>query len=131
MEIAIGIAGLLIAWFTYQKTFLSKPNDEIENLLLHFRTTQSMSKKVQAKLKDYAEMNNVWNVDMFPNITFEKYIGTMEETYERNLSDKLINDILLEKPSKSILISMTKSLEKQLEALNILDTQINLLSEKH
>lgn len=130
MEIAIGIVGLLIAWFTYQKTFLSKPKEEIENFLLHFRSTQSMSKKVQTKLKEYAEMNNAWDKDMFPNITFAKYIDTMKESYEKNLSDKLIKDILNEKSSKSIIISMTKSLEAQLEALNILDAQINLISQK-
>jgi len=47
IEITIGILGLLIAWFTYQKTFLDKPKEEIEHFTIQFRATQTTSLKVR------------------------------------------------------------------------------------
>jgi hypothetical protein len=44
--ITIGILGLLIAWFTYQKTFLDKPKEEMEHLKIQFRATQTTSMEV-------------------------------------------------------------------------------------
>ncbi|MCG2618029.1 hypothetical protein LZZ85_27245 [Terrimonas sp. NA20] len=118
MEITIAIFSLLIAWFTYRKTFHAKSREEIENFVTHYRATQAMSRKVQQKLKDYA--NNTpggWDRQIFNDVTFRQYLSMIERSYESNLSDKLLQDALEGKPSKNLLVSMTKDLETQLSEL--------------
>ncbi|WP_199119227.1 hypothetical protein [Pedobacter sp. ASV28] len=130
MEIAIAVIGLLIAWFTYQKTFLAKPKEEIENFIVHFRATQTMSKQVQQKLADFANANEAWDMDIFPNITYRMYIEAMKQAYGYNLSDQLLQKTLEAKPTKTLITSMTKSLETQLDELSRLDSRITMAGKR-
>jgi len=126
MEIAIGIIGLLIAWFTYQKTFLAKPKEEKEHLLSLFYATQKISKQVQEDLTQYAVQYNTLGIELYPGITYDIYISSMKDAYNTNLSDDLYNKIKNEKLTKSVISSMAKSLEKQLESLQLMQSEINM-----
>lgn len=117
IEIIIGVLGLLIAWFTYQKTFLDKPKEEIEHLIIQFRATQSTSLKVRNQLIELVNSQNIGENEIFSGVTFNTYIKLMTETYDKNLSDELLENTLKLNPSKAILKSMTNSLEKQLAEL--------------
>ena len=127
IEIIIGVLGLLIAWFTFQKTFLEKPKEEIEHLTIQFRATQTTSLKVQDNLKTLSEDYGMGANELFPGITIDQYIRLMTDSYEKNLSDKILSDILSSKPSRSILKSMITSLEKQHVELMTLETGTNAL----
>ena len=125
IEITIGLLGLLIAWFTYQKTFLDKPKEEIEHLSVQFRATQITSLKVRNELIKLSRDFNMGPRELFQGMTIDQYIRLMTESYEKNLSDGLLTKMLELKPSRSMLRSMISSLEKQHAELITLETGIN------
>ncbi|HET9055786.1 MAG TPA: hypothetical protein VFN30_02950 [Chitinophagaceae bacterium] len=126
MEIIIGIAGLLIAWLTYKKTFLSEPKEEKEHLLAQFLATQKISNQTKKNLIEFATANNAFDKELFPEVTYQSYITKMETSYNENLSDELFEKLKKMKLSKSNILSMTKSLERQFEALLQINTQVEL-----
>ncbi|MBP1222909.1 hypothetical protein [Flavobacterium sp. 1355] len=93
MEIFIGVAALLIAWLTYQKTFNSKPDEERNNLLAVFITTQKLHLEVQSILQKYIDDNDGANHELYPNITFQKMLDMYKQEYEKGLSDKVYNEL--------------------------------------
>lgn len=125
IEITIGILGLLIAWFTYQKTFLDKPKEEIEHLKIQFLATQTTSMKVRNDLIRLSQEYGMGSSELFRGMTIDNYIRLMTETYEKNLSDELLDKMLILKPSRSLLRSMISSLEKQHSELITLETMVN------
>lgn len=125
IEITVGILGLLIAWFTYQKTFLDKPKEEIEHLKIQFRATQNTSMKVRNDLIRLSQVYGMGSSELFQGITIDNYIRLMKEAYEKNLSDELLDNMLTLKPSRSLLKSMISSLEKQHSELIMLETMVN------
>lgn len=125
IEITIGILGLLIAWFTYKKTFLDKPKEEIEHLKTQFGATQTTSMKVRNDLIRLSQQYGMGSNDLFLEMTIDNYIRLMEETYDKNLSDELLDKMLKLKPSRSILKSMINSLEKQHTELIMPETMVN------
>lgn len=125
IEIAIGILGLLIAWFTYQKTFLDKPKEEIEHLKVQFRASQTTSMKVRTDLIRLSQVYGMGSSELFKGMTIDNYIGLMKETYEKNLSDELLDNMLKLKPSRSLLKSMINSLEKQHNELIRLESMVS------
>lgn len=124
----IAILGLYIAWSTYRKTYFSKPIEEKENLLALFRTAQALSLQLQSELLRYATDNDKMQSLIFEGISFEKYISTMKASYASNLSDQLYGELTRMDLSKSNIASMTKSIENQIEALNILQSNLKAIS---
>lgn len=125
IEIIIGILGLFIAWFTYQKTFLDTPKEEIEHLTIQFKATQATSMKVRDNLIKLSTEYDMGSNELFPGMTIDYYIRLMTDSYEKNLNDKLLTEMLALKPSKSMLKSMISSLEKQHAELITLETGTN------
>lgn len=80
IEIAIGTAGLIIAWFTFKKTFYSQPVEEKQNLIALFLATQTLSKDVSRRLFDYTSKHNAFEMDLLPGITYRKYLAALEES---------------------------------------------------
>jgi len=74
IEITIAIIGIVIALTTYiqgQKPTeikLSEPNEEIENLKVHFLVNQKLSLEIQEILENYIVDNNAYE-----KLIFEKY----------------------------------------------------------
>lgn len=127
MGIVISIIGVLIAGWAIKLQFFSKPQEELDLLKLQFRTTQKLSLQVQKELEDLIIQYNGWYREMFPNITYGAYFEEMKSSYKKNLSDELLNNIVSLNPTKSTIMSMIKSLETQFEALNQVQSQLNLL----
>ncbi|TWR30410.1 hypothetical protein FPZ43_05570 [Mucilaginibacter pallidiroseus] len=124
IETIIGLAGLLIAWLTYKKTYLDKPNEEIEHFVTQFKATQGMSVKVRQMLKQYADENKAYSLEIFNGITIQSYLIMMNDSFEKNLHDDLLKKTIQLNPSKIMLASMTKSLEEQLKALTQVESLI-------
>lgn len=127
MGIVISIIGVLIAGWAIKLQFFSKPQEELDHLKLQFRTTQKLSLQVQKELEDMIIQYNGWYREMFPNITYGAYLEEMKSSYKKNLSDELLNNIVSLNPTKSTIMSMIKSLETQFEALNQIQSQLNIL----
>lgn len=125
IEITIGILCLLIAWFTYQKTFLDKPKEEIEHLKIQFRATQATSMKVRTDLIRLSQVYGMGSREFIAGITIDNYISLMKQTYEKNLSDEVLENVITSKPSRSLLKSMISSLEKQHAELITLETMVS------
>lgn len=126
MEILIGLLALIIAILTFKFSFFRKPKEELEHLKIQFRTTQNLSIKVQKELAIYITKNNASNEVLFGNVTCSVYLTKMKESFEKNLSDKLFNNLDELKLTKSIILSMTKSLEEQFNALLQVQTFLEL-----
>lgn len=120
MEILIGVAGLLIAWLTYHKTFNSTPDirEERNNLLGVFITTQKLHLEVQSIIQKYIDENNGAEHLLYPNITFQQYLDVAKVEFEKGLSDKVFQDL----KNNSI---YTKSNIATFQ--NMIDTQHNAL----
>ncbi|MHC0447994.1 hypothetical protein ACWA1F_21480 [Flavobacterium sp. 3-218] len=93
MEIFIAIAGLIIAWLTFQKTFYSKPKEEKDNLLGTFLTTQKLHLEVQSLLQKYIDDNNGAEHFIYPDITFQHLLNMYKQGFEKDLSDKVYQDL--------------------------------------
>ena len=124
----VGVLGLLIAWLTYKKTFMSEHKEEREHLIIQFRATQRLSRQVQDELNAYAILHDAYGKEIFPNVTYQAYINAMHDTYSYNLSEELLQKVSNEKLPKLILQSMTKSLESQFEALLQIQTSLKMIS---
>lgn len=93
MEIFIGLAGLIIAWLTYNKTFNSKPDEERNNLLGIFIATQKLHLEVQSIIQKYIDDNDGANHQLYTNITFQQYLIVAKQEYDKGLSDKVYQEL--------------------------------------
>jgi hypothetical protein len=133
METVYGIATILatvIAWITLRKTFHSKPKEEIEHLVVQFRSTQRLSRETREIVIQCATQFDCWNENLMPGVTYSTYVDVMYKTYQENLSDELLEKLLNEQPNKSISKSMIRSLESQFDALSAIKSQMQLALSK-
>ncbi|MCG6189265.1 hypothetical protein [Maribellus maritimus] len=126
MEILIGLVALIVAILTFKFSFFRKPKDELEHLKIQFKATQNLSNKIQNELTIYISKNNASNEIIFGDITCSRYLSKMKESSEKNLSDKLFDNFDELKLTKPTILSMTKSLEEQFNALLQVQTFIEL-----
>lgn len=93
MELFIGIAGLIITWLTFQKTFYSKPDEERNNLLGTFIATQKLHLEVQSLLQKYMDENDGAEHFIYPEITFQHLLNMYKQGFEKDLSNKVYEDL--------------------------------------
>lgn len=118
MEIFIGIAGLIIAWLTYQKTFNSKPDEERNNLLAVFKVTQKLHLEVQSVIQKYIDDNDGADHLLYPDITFQHYLNVAKEEYGKGLSEKVYEDLRTNKHyTKSNIATFQSMIDTQHDAL--------------
>lgn len=113
--------------------FLSKnTNAERNHLLILFKANQRLSKKIQEELEKFIEEFNASNAIAFPerNITYGTWLELMSEEYKSYLSDERYDSVRKMKVSKPALLSMIDSLNKQNEALRLLEIDMNLVTKK-
>jgi len=105
---------------------------ERKHLLILFRANQKLSKKIQEELAVFIEEFDASNAIAFPerNITYGECLDTMSEEYKLNLSDEQFGIIRRRKLSKPTLLSLTASLEKQNEALRLLEIDMKMVIKK-
>jgi len=130
MEITIGIIGLIIAWMTYHKTFISSQNidEEKNNFLGIFKATQNLHLEVQSLIQKYINENNGANHLLYPNITFQQYLDLAKQEFEKSLSDESYNNLKNNKKlTKSNIRSLLKMIETQNNALTQFKNQLLFL----
>lgn len=130
MEITIGIIGLIIAWMTYHKTFISSQNidEEKNNLLGIFKATQNLHLEVQSLIQKYINENNGANHILYPNITFQQYLDLAKQEFEKSLPDESYNNLKNNKNlTKSNIMSLLKMIETQNNALTQFKNQLLFL----
>ena len=129
MEIFIGIAGLIIAWLTFQKTFYSKPKEEKDNLLGTFLTTQKLHLEVQSLLQKYIDDNNGAEHFIYPDITFQHLLNMYKQGFEKDLSDKVYQDLNNNQNyTKSNIATFQKMIDTQHDALLQFKNQLLFLT---
>ena len=134
INVFIGILGLILAVIgiiysnkTYKKDHIDKPQEEKLHLLAQFRATQTLSNNVYRDLYNYVEKHNAFEEFMWPDITYNTYLESIRNSQKENLSDELYEKVLNMQDIPSMTIaSMCKSLETQFDALNLMQTEINL-----
>ncbi|MDP5200223.1 MULTISPECIES: hypothetical protein [Flavobacterium] len=129
MEIFIGVAGLIIAWLTFQKTFYSKPDEERNNLLGTFLTTQKLHLEVQSILQKYIDENNGAEHFIYPDITFQHLLNMYKQGFEKDLSDKVYQDLKNNQIyTKSNIATFQKLIDKQHSDLLMFRNQLLFLT---
>lgn len=129
MEVFIGIAGLIIAWLTLQKTFYSKPNEERNNLLGVFIATQKLHLEVQSLLQKYIDDNDGAEHFIYPDITFQHLLDMYKKGFEKDLSDKVYQDLKNnEIYTKSNIATFQKLIDKQNNDLLMFRNQLLFLT---
>lgn len=120
------IAGFVI-YYMGQNT-----KDERAHLLNLFKANQRISKDIQNKLKQFINDFNASEAIAFPerNLTYGTYLEMMSEEYEKNLSDELYEFTRTKKLTKPTLLTMIDSLNKQNEALRLMEIDVNLVIKK-
>lgn len=137
MEVFIGITGLIIAWLTLQKTFYSKPNEERNNLLGVFIATQKLHLEVQSLLLKYIDDNDGAEHFIYPDITFQHLLDMYKKGFEKDLSDKVYQDLKNnEIYTKSNIATFQNMIDKQHNDLLMFRNQLLFLTppektEKH
>lgn len=131
MEIFIGLAGLIIAWLTYNKTFNSKPDvtEYKDNFLGVYKSTQTLSLEVQSLIQKYIDEKGGANNEMYPNITFQEFLHIAKDEFDKSLSDKLYNDLKNQTFTKSNIDTLLKMVETQNNALIELRNQLIFLNK--
>jgi hypothetical protein len=105
---------------------------ERKHLLILFKSNQTLSKRIQGKLRDFIEEFDAANAIAFPerNVTYGTCLELMSEEYKSNLSEESYEFLKNGKIPKPTLLSMSDSLNKQNEALRLIDIDINLVIKK-
>lgn len=125
LSVILAIAGLIIAWSTYQKTFKKKNKEAIEHLSTQFRMTQTLNLKLRENIQhlmlgDNYESGSLWNMK------YSECLNYLEFSYNKYLSEGLLTDILNNNLTEYNIKSMSDSLEVQFNALLRLNTEVEL-----
>ncbi len=105
---------------------------ERKHLLVLFKSNQSISKRIQEKLRGFIDEFDTSSAIAFPerNITYDTWLEMMSEEYKSNLSEDLYEVVKKGKIPKPTLLSMSDSLTKQNEALRLMEIDMNLVIKK-
>src|SRR5690606_8011031 len=103
-----------------------------KHLLILFKSNQTLSKNIQAKLRGFINEFDASKAIAFPerNLSYGTWLEMMEEEYNANLTDELYNFAKNGKMPKPTLLSMIDSLNRQNEALRLIDVDVNLIIKK-
>ncbi|ANO48660.1 hypothetical protein V8245_09665 [Flavobacterium columnare] len=106
--------------------------EEKKHLLILFKSNQTISKNIQEKLRGFIVEFSASNAIAFPekNVTYGTWLEMMSEEYKKNLSDELYEFTKKEKIPKPTLLSMTDSLNRQNEALRLIEIDMDLIIKK-
>ena len=129
MEIAIGIAGLIIALVTFKYSFFKKPVEELEHLKIQFKVNQKLSLKVQSDLSNYISQNNCSSELINDRMTFSEYQTFLEDNHKSNLSEEVYVKIN-NKFTKTIIDSMIESLNNQFVKYQDIENELKVLFSK-
>jgi hypothetical protein len=94
-------------------------------LILQFNSTRSLSLSVTEKLENYCKKYNAFNNPMFEGTAFGQYILLLKKSQETNLSKEILDKMLSLSPTKPMIDSMVKSLDKQFNELLKIDTWLD------
>ena len=120
LSIVMGILASVVTIFAFYKQFYSKPNQELENLRVHFLAARSSALELREKLQNYAQVNNAGDRLLMTGITFNGYIKLLDASLENDLSVEKFEAIAPEL-KKPMIESLTKSVETQLISLKELN----------
>lgn len=101
-------------------------------LLRLFKANQTLSLSIQKNLSEFIDKHNAFDLIAFPerSITFGHFLEQMKSEFAENLSDKLFLKLKKRKFSKPELTSSIDSLNKQNEALRLVDIDLKLIIRK-
>jgi len=113
--------------------FLSQNLRSGKKLILRlFKANQVISLNIQEKLDDFIKKHDAYDAIAFPekNITYGHFLEQMKEEFDVNLSDQLYHILKKRKFSKPEIESSIDSLNKQNEALRMMDIDMKLVIRK-
>lgn len=101
-------------------------------LLRLFKANQTLSLTIQKNLSEFIDKYKTFDSTAFPerNITFGHFLEQMKSEFAENLSEKLYLELKKRKFSKPELTSSIDSLNKQNEALRLVDIDLKLIIRK-
>lgn len=105
---------------------------EKKHLLLMFKANQTLSNRIQDKLRSFIIVYNASEGIAIRegNVTFGTWLELMTAEHETALSEERYNGIRKNKIPKPTLLSMSDSLNKQNEHLRMMELEMNLVIKK-
>jgi hypothetical protein len=126
----IGVIGVYITWLAY-KSSISKRED-IEHLVVQFRSTQKAARQAQSLIKEYADKHDCWDeIFLQPNITYQGFYDQVEKEMNYSLDDQVLKNIVSVKPSKQIIQSNIESVRKQFETFEHVRINMEIFLRTH
>lgn len=101
-------------------------------MLRLFKANQTLSLSIQKNLSEFIEKYDAYESIAFPerNITYGHFLEQTKTEFSANLSEELFSKIKKRKISKPELTSSIDSLNKQNEALRMVDLELKLIIRK-
>lgn len=124
-ETLIALAGLLIAWITYYRTFST--SEDIEHLKAQFKAAQQSSIEAMELMKQYADKHDCWDILDEGGMTYRAGYALIEKTCNDTLSDFALQNAIRRRPSKQVIQSYIGSVRKQFETYEHLRLKFRLL----
>lgn len=124
------VTSVTVAFIIY---FLSQNKKSGKKLILKlFLANQKLSLSIQKNLEGFIEKHDAFNAIAFPerNITYGHMLEQMKAEFEVNLSEPLYDKLKKTKFSKPEIDSAIDSLNKQNEALRLVDIDMRLIIRK-
>lgn len=115
--VLIGIIASIAAISAYKMEHVSKPNEELQFLMIKFMSTRRLSLSVTEQLEKYAKYNNAYQQHILPDTTIATYIKLLKQSQSTNLSEKLLEDTMKLPLTSPLIQSMVNSLENQFNDL--------------
>ncbi|MTK54094.1 hypothetical protein [Paludibacter sp.] len=124
------VTSISVAFIIY---FLSQNKKSGKRLILKlYLANQTLSLSIQKDLEGFIEKHNAFNAIAFPekNITYGHMLEQMKAEFEVNLSESLYQKLKKKNLSKPEIEVAIDSLNKQNEALRLVDLDMKLVIRK-
>ena len=76
----IVILGILITYLAYKK-IVPRPNEEMDNIHIHFKMNQKVTAEIKKSLEDYIEKNDAGPETFYKEVTFAAVLHNLEKNY--------------------------------------------------
>lgn len=127
ISIIIALVSIGLTLWTIKMQFFLKPKEELEHLRIQFKATQNLSLQIQDDLERMITQYRAGNCEMTSGFTYEICLEEMKSSFKANLTDKVLEKLVSQNPSKPTILSAIKSLEVQHENLMQLQVNLNLI----
>lgn len=119
----IVVLGILITYFAYKK-IMPRPNEEMDNIHIHFKMNQKVTAEIKKSLEDYIEKNDADRETFYKEVTFAAVLRNLEKDYGTYLQPSFESNN--RNLSHTDIETICNNMEKHFHELLQLQREVNL-----